>query len=111
MQETRHRGTLLRQQRRARPGEAGFDAAEWKTRVGAAGGDVAQAVRDWMVDTGRLEPGAALTHLEVRELDPGLTSQTGSPVRAVRHFDDVPPVSPRTRPAWQLRHEIGNASR
>ncbi|MEU6672208.1 hypothetical protein [Streptomyces sp. NPDC046727] len=52
----------------ARPGlgEAGFDAAEWKTWVDAAGGDVAQALRDWMVDTGRPEAGAALTHLEVR---------------------------------------------
>ncbi|MEU1298226.1 hypothetical protein ABZ439_38210 [Streptomyces sp. NPDC005840] len=47
-------------------GEAGFDASEWKNRVDAAGGDVAAAVRGWMVDTGRRAPGAALTHLEVR---------------------------------------------
>jgi hypothetical protein len=47
-------------------GVSGFDAAEWKTRVDAAGGDVAAAVRGWMVDTGRLAPDATLTHLEVR---------------------------------------------
>jgi hypothetical protein len=51
-------------------GEAGFDAAEWKTRVDATGGDVAAAVRGWMVDTGRLAPDAALTHLEVRGWTP-----------------------------------------
>jgi hypothetical protein len=47
-------------------GEAGFDAAEWKGRVDATGGDVAAAVRGWMVETGRLAPDAAITHLEVR---------------------------------------------
>jgi hypothetical protein len=51
-------------------GEAGFDAAEWKTRVDAAGGDVSAAVRGWMVETGRLAPDAALTHLEVRGWTP-----------------------------------------
>lgn len=51
-------------------GEAGFDAAEWKDRVDAAGGDVAAAVRDWMIETGRLADGAALTHLEVRGWTP-----------------------------------------
>lgn len=47
-------------------GEAGFDAAEWKQRVDAHGGDVAAAVRTWMVETNRLAPDAQLTHLEVR---------------------------------------------
>lgn len=47
-------------------GEAGFDAREWQQRVNAAGGDVAAAVRTWMVQTGRLAPGAQLTHLEIR---------------------------------------------
>lgn len=51
-------------------GEAGFDAAEWKGRVDAAGGDVSAAVRGWMVDTGRLDADAALTHLEVRGWTP-----------------------------------------
>jgi hypothetical protein len=41
----RHRGTLLRQQRRAPLGEAGFDASEWQTRADAAGGDV--AAEEW----------------------------------------------------------------
>lgn len=47
-------------------GEAGFDATEWAERVAEHDGDVAAAVRSWMEETGRLEPGAALTHLEVR---------------------------------------------
>jgi hypothetical protein len=51
-------------------GEAGFDAREWKTRVDAHGGDVAAAVRSWMVDTGRLAPDAQITHLEVRGWKP-----------------------------------------
>ncbi|THA28239.1 hypothetical protein E4198_00035 [Streptomyces sp. RKND-216] len=52
------------------PEDAGFDAVEWQNRVEAAGGDVAQAVRDWMVTTGRLAPDAQLTHLEVRGWKP-----------------------------------------
>ncbi|MFI9588284.1 hypothetical protein ACIHCQ_42370 [Streptomyces sp. NPDC052236] len=51
-------------------GEAGFNAQEWKGRVDAHGGDVAAAVRDWMVSTGRLAPGAQITHLEVRGWKP-----------------------------------------
>ncbi|MER5184816.1 hypothetical protein ABT009_42120 [Streptomyces sp. NPDC002896] len=47
-------------------GPGGFDAREWKDRVDAADGDVAAAVRKWLVDTGRLRPDAALTHLEIR---------------------------------------------
>ncbi|MEU9428558.1 hypothetical protein AB0D87_38065 [Streptomyces sp. NPDC048342] len=51
-------------------GEAGFDAREWKEKVDEHGGDVAAAVRDWMVETGRLAPGAQITHLEVRGWTP-----------------------------------------
>ncbi|MEU9396593.1 hypothetical protein AB0D86_42160 [Streptomyces sp. NPDC048324] len=51
-------------------GEAGFAASEWKEKVDAHGGDVAAAVRDWMVETGRLAPGAQITHLEVRGWTP-----------------------------------------
>jgi hypothetical protein len=47
-------------------GEAGFDAEEWAGRVDDHDGDVAAAVRAWMEETGRLEPGAEITHLEVR---------------------------------------------
>ncbi|MDJ0347436.1 hypothetical protein QMK19_35560 [Streptomyces sp. H10-C2] len=51
-------------------GSGGFDAAEWKAKVDAAGGDVAAAVRGWLVETGRLQPDAKLTHLEVRGWKP-----------------------------------------
>lgn len=51
-------------------GEAGFDAREWKDRVDAHCGDVAAAVRAWMTETGRLAPGAQITHLEVRGWTP-----------------------------------------
>jgi hypothetical protein len=51
-------------------GVAGFDAAQWQARVDAAGGDVAAAVRGWLVETGRLHPDAQLTHLEVRGWKP-----------------------------------------
>lgn len=47
-------------------GEAGFDAQEWADRVQAASGDVAAAFQRWMVETGRLDPDAQITHLEVR---------------------------------------------
>lgn len=47
-------------------GEVGFDAQEWKDRVDAHGGDVAAAVRAWMIETGRLAEDAPITHLEVR---------------------------------------------
>jgi hypothetical protein len=46
--------------------KGGLDAAEFQQRVQAAGGDVAVAVRDWLVETGRLAEGAQLSHLEVR---------------------------------------------
>ncbi|MEU3921467.1 hypothetical protein [Streptomyces sp. NPDC029004] len=47
-------------------GPGGFDAQEWQRRVEAANGDVAAAVRNWLVETGRLQPDAVLTHLEIR---------------------------------------------
>lgn len=51
-------------------GSGGFDAAEWKDKVDAAGGDVAAAVRGWLVATGRLQPDAQLTNIEVRGWKP-----------------------------------------
>ncbi len=51
-------------------GEAGFDAREWQQRVDAHGGDVAAAIRAWLIDTGRLRPDARITHLEVRGWKP-----------------------------------------
>ncbi|GAA1930475.1 hypothetical protein [Streptantibioticus ferralitis] len=51
-------------------GPGGFDAVEWQGKVDAAGGDVAAAVQGWMVQTGRLRPGAEITHLEVRGWKP-----------------------------------------
>lgn len=50
----------------AAQGPGGFDAQEWKERVDAADGDVAAAVKNWLVETGRLRPEAVLTHLEIR---------------------------------------------
>ncbi|MGI5255418.1 hypothetical protein [Actinacidiphila glaucinigra] len=47
-------------------GPGGFSAREFKARVDAAGGDVTAAVTAWLVETGRLQPGSQLTHLEVR---------------------------------------------
>ncbi|QNA77606.1 hypothetical protein C8250_042815 [Streptomyces sp. So13.3] len=51
-------------------GAGGFDAAEWKSKVDASGGDVAAAVRGWLVETGRLQPDAQLTNIEVRGWKP-----------------------------------------
>ncbi|MDX3073977.1 hypothetical protein [Streptomyces sp. MI02-7b] len=45
---------------------SGFDAREFQARVDAARGDVTAAVVGWLVETGRLQPAAALTHLEIR---------------------------------------------
>ncbi|MCZ4120284.1 hypothetical protein [Streptomyces sp. H39-S7] len=47
-------------------GPGGYDAQEWQGRVDAARGDVAAAVKTWLVETGRLQPDAVLTHLEIR---------------------------------------------
>ncbi|MEV6655104.1 hypothetical protein [Streptomyces sp. NPDC051219] len=51
-------------------GEEGVDAVEFKAMVDAAGGDVAAAVRGWLVDTGRLDPDAIIVHLEIRAWKP-----------------------------------------
>lgn len=50
--------------------EAGMDAGEWKQRVQAANGDVTAAVRGWLVETGRLNDDARITHIEVRGWKP-----------------------------------------
>ncbi|MEV7383286.1 helix-turn-helix domain containing protein [Streptomyces lydicus] len=48
----------------------GFDAADFAQRVDAAGGDVTAAVRQWLVETGRIHPEAHITHLEIRTWRP-----------------------------------------
>jgi hypothetical protein len=50
--------------------EAGMDAREWQQRVQAANGDVAAAVRGWLVDTGRIHPDARITNIEIRGWKP-----------------------------------------
>ncbi|MGW7458442.1 hypothetical protein [Streptomyces sp. NPDC054797] len=47
-------------------GEEGFDGAEFKALVAAAGGDVAAAVQKWLVDTDKIEPGTPIVGLEIR---------------------------------------------
>ncbi len=47
-------------------GEEGFDGAEFKALVDAAGGDVAAAVQKWLVDTDKIEPGTPIVGLEIR---------------------------------------------
>ncbi|MFD5426351.1 hypothetical protein [Streptomyces sp. NPDC127084] len=47
-------------------GEQGFDAVQFKAMVDAASGDVAAAVRNWLVMTGRLDPDAPILGLEIR---------------------------------------------
>jgi hypothetical protein len=49
---------------------AGFDAREWHQRVTEQGGDVAAAITDWMVETGRLAEGAKISHVELRGWNP-----------------------------------------
>ncbi|MER6309650.1 hypothetical protein ACWCXK_37040 [Streptomyces sp. NPDC001739] len=44
----------------------GFDAVEFAQRADAAGGDVTAAVTQWLLETGRIHPGAHITHLEIR---------------------------------------------
>ncbi|MEY9878189.1 hypothetical protein ABH931_007716 [Streptacidiphilus sp. MAP12-33] len=51
-------------------GESGFAATEWQAKVDAAGGDVAAAVKNWLVGTGRLKADADITHLEIRGWKP-----------------------------------------
>ncbi|MEU8682136.1 helix-turn-helix domain containing protein [Streptomyces sp. NPDC048611] len=48
----------------------GFDAADFAQRVDAAGGDVTAAVKQWLVETGRIHPEAHITHLEIRTWRP-----------------------------------------
>ncbi|MEU7584407.1 helix-turn-helix domain containing protein [Streptomyces sp. NPDC041068] len=48
----------------------GFDATDFAHRVDATGGDVTAAVHQWIVETGRIHPGAHITHLEVRTWRP-----------------------------------------
>lgn len=47
-------------------GNEGFDAQEFKALVDAAGGDVAAAVQNWLVDNERIRPGSRITNLEIR---------------------------------------------
>ncbi|WP_327241104.1 hypothetical protein [Streptomyces sp. NBC_01320] len=51
-------------------GEQGFDAVQFKAMVDAASGDVAAAVRNWLVMTGRLAPDAPIVGLEIRAWQP-----------------------------------------
>ncbi|GAA0651948.1 hypothetical protein GCM10009535_32790 [Streptomyces thermocarboxydovorans] len=48
----------------------GFDAAGFARRVDAAAGDVTAAVRQWLVETGRIRADAQILHLEVRTWRP-----------------------------------------
>ncbi|MFH8387560.1 hypothetical protein ACH4E7_42855 [Kitasatospora sp. NPDC018058] len=44
----------------------GFDAAEWSQRVADHHGDVTEAMRAWLVETGRAVEDADIAYLEVR---------------------------------------------
>ncbi|MEV5124655.1 helix-turn-helix domain containing protein [Streptomyces decoyicus] len=44
----------------------GFDAIDFARRVDDASGDVTAAVRQWLVETGRIHPDAHIAHLEIR---------------------------------------------
>ncbi|MFF2147944.1 helix-turn-helix domain containing protein [Kitasatospora sp. NPDC058190] len=44
----------------------GFDAAEWSQRVAEHHGDVTEAMRAWLVETGRAVEDADIAYLEVR---------------------------------------------
>ena len=44
----------------------GFDAAEWSARVAEHHGDVTEAMKDWLVETGRAVEDADIAYLEVR---------------------------------------------
>ncbi|MYY08618.1 helix-turn-helix domain containing protein [Streptomyces sp. SID4919] len=48
----------------------GFDAADFAHRVDTANGDVTAAVHQWLVETGRINPDAHITHLEIRTWRP-----------------------------------------
>jgi predicted transcriptional regulator len=49
----------------------GFDAAEWSQRVAEHHGDVTEAMREWLVETGRAVEDADIAYLEVRGWIPG----------------------------------------
>jgi hypothetical protein len=53
----------------------GFDAAEFARRVDSAAGDVTAAVQQWLAETGRIHPGAHITHLEIRTWRPRATQR------------------------------------
>ncbi|MFD9123580.1 helix-turn-helix domain containing protein [Kitasatospora sp. NPDC059571] len=44
----------------------GFDAAEWSRRVADHHGDVTEAMKEWLVETGRAVEDADIAYLEVR---------------------------------------------
>ncbi|MET9618130.1 helix-turn-helix domain containing protein [Kitasatospora indigofera] len=44
----------------------GFDAAEWSQRVAEHHGDVTEAMKEWLVETGRAIEDADIAYLEVR---------------------------------------------
>ncbi|MFD3457007.1 DEAD/DEAH box helicase family protein [Streptomyces sp. NPDC058691] len=48
----------------------GFDAADFARRVDAVAGDVTAAVQQWLVETGRIQADAHITHLEIRTWRP-----------------------------------------
>ncbi|MFI2610962.1 helix-turn-helix domain containing protein [Kitasatospora sp. NPDC018619] len=49
----------------------GFDAAEWSRRVADHHGDVTEAMKAWLVETGRAVEDADIRYLEVRGWVPG----------------------------------------
>ncbi|MFE4973561.1 helix-turn-helix domain containing protein [Kitasatospora sp. NPDC056651] len=51
----------------------GFDAAEWSRRVAGHHGDVTEAMKAWLVETGRAVEDADIRYLEVRAWVPGAT--------------------------------------
>ncbi|MFE4356749.1 helix-turn-helix domain containing protein [Kitasatospora sp. NPDC056800] len=52
-------------------GTGGFDAAEWSRRVADHHGDVTEAMKAWLVETGRAIADADIQYLEVRGWIPG----------------------------------------
>ncbi|MGW3181751.1 helix-turn-helix domain containing protein [Kitasatospora sp. NPDC001119] len=52
-------------------GTGGFDAAEWSRRVADHHGDVTEAMKTWLVETGRAIADADIQYLEVRGWIPG----------------------------------------
>jgi hypothetical protein len=48
----------------------GYDAAEFAARVDASGGDVTAAIHAFLLETGRINPDARITHLEIRTWRP-----------------------------------------